>query len=167
MNPTKLESFSVREASWSDLDPLIEFNAAMALETEGRVLNKERLRAGTEAVLSTSSRGVYYVSETIEGTGERRVIGQLLITYEWSDWRNATFWWIQSVYVHPAWRNRGVFRSLYKYVLRQAEAHSDVCGIRLYVEKDNAKAMTVYDKLGLRPTPYRVVEVDFVLPTAE
>ena len=157
----------MREASWSDLDHLIEFNAAMALETEGRVLNKERLRAGTEAVLSTPSRGIYYVSESIGGPGEPQVSGQLLITYEWSDWRNATFWWIQSVYVHPAWRNRGVFRSLYKYVLHQAEAQSDVCGIRLYVEKDNAKAITVYDKLGLRPTSYRIVEVDFVLPTPE
>ncbi len=164
MNPTNLENFSVREASWSDLDHLIEFNAAMALETEGRLLEKDRLRSGAEAVLSSPSRGVYVVGEYREGPQGQQVIGQLLITYEWSDWRNANFWWIQSVYVHPDWRNRGVFRSMYKYVLHQAESRSDVCGIRLYVEQDNAKAIAVYDKLGLHPTPYRVIEVDFILP---
>ena len=158
------ENFSVREASWSDLDHLIKFNAAMALETEGRVLDKERLRSGTEAVLSTPSRGVYIVGEYGERSQGRQVIGQLLLTYEWSDWRNANFWWIQSVYVHPDWRNRGVFRSLYKYVLGQAELQSDVCGIRLYVEQENARAIAVYGKLGLHSTPYRVIEVDFVFP---
>ncbi len=167
MNPTNLENFSVREASWSDLEHLVEFNAAMALETEGRLLDKDRLRAGAKAVLSTPSRGVYVVGESVEGSPVGRVIGQLLITYEWSDWRNANFWWIQSVYVHPDWRNRGVFRSMYRYVLEQAEWRPDVCGIRLYVEQNNAQAMAAYDKLGLRPTPYRVIEVDFILPPAE
>jgi GNAT superfamily N-acetyltransferase len=163
MEHSKLENVSVREASWSDLDHLIEFNAAMALETEGRLLDKDRLRSGAQAVLSSPSRGVYVVGEYEEGPQEGHVIGQLLITYEWSDWRNANFWWIQSVYVHPDWRKRGVFRSMYKYVLHQAESRADVCGIRLYVEQDNAKAIAVYDKLGLHPTPYRVIEVDFVL----
>ncbi|UCE64862.1 MAG: GNAT family N-acetyltransferase [Nitrospirota bacterium] len=161
-----LENFSVREASWSDLEHLVEFNAAMALETEGKLLDKDRLRSGAEAVLSSPSRGVYVVGEYGEGPQERQVIGQLLITYEWSDWRNANFWWIQSVYVHPDWRNRGVFRAMYEFVLQQAETRADVCGIRLYVEQDNAQAIAVYDKLGLRPTPYRVIEVDFVFPTA-
>ncbi len=167
MEHSKLENFSVREASWSDLEHLVEFNAAMAQETEGRLLEKDRLRSGAEAVLSSPSRGVYVVGEHGEGPQERQVIGQLLITYEWSDWRNANFWWIQSVYVHPDWRNRGVFRSMYHYVLHQAESRSDVCGIRLYVEQDNAKAITVYDKLGLQPTPYRVIEVDFILPPSK
>jgi len=164
MNPTNFEKFSVREGLWSDLDHLIEFNAAMALETEGKLLDRDRLRSGAKAVLASRSRGVYVVGESREGVQESRVIGQLLITYEWSDWRNANFWWIQSVYVHPDWRKRGVFRALYEYVMQQAESRSDVCGIRLYVEQDNANAMAVYDKLGLRPTPYRVIEVDFVLP---
>ena len=164
MDHTQRENFSVREAVWSDLDHLVDFNAAMALETEGRLLDRQRLRAGAHAVLAAPSRGVYLVAEISEETRDRRVVGQLLITYEWSDWRNANFWWIQSVYVHPNWRNRGVFRSMYKYVLQQAESRSDVCGIRLYVEQDNTRAMAVYDRLGLRPTPYRVIEVDFVLP---
>lgn len=164
MNRTNLENISVRNALWSDLEHLVEFNAAMALETEGRLLKKDRLRSGTEAVLSSPLRGVYVVGEYGQGPQERHVIGQLLITYEWSDWRNANFWWIQSVYVHPDWRNRGVFRAMYEFVLQQAESRSDVCGIRLYVEQDNAPAIAVYDKLGLRPTPYRVIEVDFTLP---
>ena len=167
MNPTKLENFSVREASWSDLEHLIECNAAMALETEGRLLDKNRLRLGTEGVLSSPSRGLYVVGESLEGDHKRRVVGQLLITYEWSDWRNANFWWIQSVYVHPDWRYRGVFRAMYEFVFQQADSRSDVCGIRLYVEKDNANAIAVYDKLGLRMTPYRIIEVDFILPPAE
>lgn len=164
MNPAKTETLSVREASWSDLEHLVEFNSAMAFETEGRVLDKDRLRAGTKAVLSTPSRGVYVVGESSGGHQGRRTVGQLLITYEWSDWRNANFWWLQSVYVHPDWRNRGVFRLMYRYVLQRAKSHLDVCGIRLYVERDNARAIAVYDKLGLRPTSYRVIEVDFVLP---
>ena len=163
-NPS-LENFSVREALWSDLEQLIEFNAAMALETEGRVLDRDRLRSGAQGVLSAPSRGLYVVGESLEEGGQaRRVVGQLLITFEWSDWRNANFWWIQSLYVHPDWRNRGVFRTMYKYVLHQVECRTDVCGIRLYVEQDNAKALSVYDKLGLRLTPYRICEVDFILP---
>ena len=163
MKPTNLEKFSVREAWWSDLDHLVEFNAAMALETEGKILDKDRLRSGAKAILASRSRGVYVVGEIRGGGVGSKVIGQLLITYEWSDWRNADFWWIQSVYVHPDWRKQGVFRAMYGYVMQQADSRTDVCGIRLYVEQDNANAMAVYDKLGLRPTPYRVIEVDFVL----
>lgn len=163
----RLENFSVREASWSDLDRLVEGNLAMALETEGRVLDENRLRSGTKAILESRSRGVYVVGEIWNGAQGNRVVGQLLITFEWSDWRNASFWWIQSVFVHPDWRERGVFRALYGYVVQQAESRTDVCGIRLYVEQNNTNAMAVYHKLGLRLTPYRVVEIDFVLPPVE
>ena len=164
MKQARLENLSIREASPSDLDVLVAFNRAMALETEGRHLDGDRLRAGTKSVLESRSQGVYVVGEVCRGQQSTKVVGQLLITYEWSDWRNATFWWIQSVYVHPAWRTRGVFRCLYNYVLEQAQSRSDVCGLRLYVEQDNAKGKAVYTKLGLNSTPYRILEVDFVLP---
>ena len=118
-------------------------------------------------MLESNSRGVYVVGEVQKGTQGSQVVGQLLITYEWSDWRNANFWWIQSAYVHPDWRSQGVFRSLYQYVIQQARSCVDVCGVRLYVEQGNATAQAVYDKLGLECTPYRILEVDFVLPGQE
>ena len=93
-----------------------------------------------------------------------QVIGQLMITFEWSDWRNGFFWWLQSVYVHKDWRRRGVCKQLYGHVVRESERRGNVAGIRLYVEQDNAIAQTVYRRLGLSPPPYRVFEKDFVLP---
>src|SRR5256886_16692999 len=97
----------VRLAAMGDLEVLVRFNAAIAKETEGRQLNMERLRNGTRAVLESSERGYYLVAET-----ESVVIGQLFVTYEWSDWRNGMFWWIQRVYVEPSVRGRGVYRAL-------------------------------------------------------
>ncbi len=91
------------------------------------------------------------------------MIDQHLVTYEWSDWRNAVFWWIQSVYVQVEWRRKGVFRHLYQYVLNAAKERGGVAGIRLYVESENTIAQGVYEKLGLTMTPYRVFEDDFVL----
>ena len=96
-------------------------------------------------------------------TGE--MIGQLLITFEWSDWRNAVFWWLQSVYVHKEWRRQGVFKQLYDYVLAEGKRQGNVAGIRLYVEQDNAVAQEVYTQAGLAAAPYKVFETDFILPT--
>ena len=164
MNPGTIENLSIREATRSDLDLLVDFNMAMALETENRHLDRERLWAGTKSVLESKSQGVYVVGEVPSESQSGQVVAQLLITYEWSDWRNANFWWIQSAYVHPDWRSLGVFRSLYQHVIQEARSRSDVCGVRLYVEQGNAPALAVYDKLGLERTPYRILEVDFVLP---
>jgi GNAT superfamily N-acetyltransferase len=152
------QGITVRPAGLSDLDILVRFSAAMAEETEGRELDLERLRQGTAAVLASTERGEYLVAET-----EAAVIGQLLITYEWSDWRNGTFWWIQSVYVEPTMRRQGIFRTLHDYVLQEAQRRSDVCGIRLYVEKDNAGARAAYSRLGMLLTAYQVYEQDFTL----
>jgi GNAT superfamily N-acetyltransferase len=152
------QDVAVRRARLSDLDILVRFSAAMAEETEGRKLDLERLRQGTSAVLGSTQRGEYLVAET-----RAAVIGQLLITYEWSDWRNGTFWWIQSVYVEPPMRRRGVFRTMHDYVLQEAQRRSDVCGIRLYVEKDNAGAHAAYRRLGMLMTAYQVYEQDFTL----
>jgi ribosomal protein S18 acetylase RimI-like enzyme len=151
----------IRLAGQEDLDTLVRFNHAMALETEGRDLEWERLRQGTRAVLESAGKGFYLVAELTEE--KPTVIGQLLITYEWSDWRNATFWWIQSVYVSPAWRRQGVYRCMYESLLGDVRARHDVCGIRLYVEENNHVAQSVYRQLGLSACDYRVFEQDFVL----
>ena len=92
------------------------------------------------------------------------MIGQLLVTYEWSDWRDATFWWIQSLYVHPDWRRRGVYRRMHEYIRQQARSRSDVCGLRLYVEAGNTGAQAAYRQTGLFSSSYRIIEEDFVFP---
>ena len=154
----------VRKAVLGDLDRLVEFNVAMAWETEGRRLQRHRVRSGAKAVLNCGSHGLYVVGEIPEDGKVGTVVSQLLITFEWSDWRNGNFWWMQSVYVHPDWRNRKVFHRMYHYILKEAHTRSDVCGIRLYVENENTRAMETYAKLGLVPTSYRMFENDFVLP---
>lgn len=155
-------SVEVRLASPGDLDVLVNFSAAMAMETEGRRLDHDRLRCGVSAVLELPERGFYVVGEQHE-IASRPVIGQLLVTYEWSDWRNATFWWIQSVYVHPTRRRQGVYRRMHQHVVTMARARPDVCGIRLYVEEHNERAQQVYREVGLKPAGYLVFEEDFVL----
>ena len=156
--PAPPSDVKVRPAAMGDLDALVRFNAAIAKETEGRTLDLERLRNGTRAVLESSERGYYLVAET-----DAVVVGQLFVTYGWSDWRNGVFWWIQSVYVEPSVRGRGVYRALHARVLGDARAHGGVCGLRLYVEKENEAAREAYTRLGMSLTPYRVYEQDFVL----
>lgn len=157
-----LGNLVIRPARYEDVDTLVRFSAAMALETEGRRLDEARLRQGIQAVLDSPARGFYTVAELREPP-PGFVIGQLLVTFEWSDWRNATFWWIQSVYVDPAWRRQGVYRKMHETILQQARQLGNVCGIRLYVERDNAVAKAVYKKVGLMPSSYRIFEEDFVL----
>ena len=149
---------SLRQATPLDAPVIAEFNALLAEETEHLELDRPLLRAGVAAVLADPAKGIYWVAEA-----EATVVGQLLITLEWSDWRNGYFWWIQSVYVRPDWRGRDVFRSLYEFVRKQAEQRSDVCGLRLYVDADNVRAKQTYARLGLRPTSYQVYELDFRL----
>jgi len=156
----------VRPARPEDVDVLVTFSAAMARETEGRDLERERLRRGTLAVFASPERGFYLVAE-LSGEPSGRLVGQLMVTYEWSDWRNATFWWIQSVYVHPSWRQRGVYRRMHEFILNQARSRSDACGVRLYVERNNTIAQTAYDHVGLRRSAYVVFEDDFVLSKNE
>jgi GNAT superfamily N-acetyltransferase len=152
----------VRPAGLEDVDSITAFSAAMALETEGRRLDIDRLRRGTQALLSTPSYGIFLVAEPAHSASSG-IIAQLMITYEWSDWRNGVFWWIQSVYVDPASRRQGVFRRMHEEVTSRAKAESKVCGIRLYAEQDNHTADTVYRRVGLARSAYRVYEEDFVL----
>ncbi len=156
-----LNGLIIRPATPADVDVLVRFSAAMAKETEGRRLDLKRLREGTQAVLDSPARGFYVVAEVTDRSP--RVVGQLLVTFEWSDWRNAAFWWIQSVYVDPSWRRRGVYRTMHRAILERAKIRGDVCGVRLYVERENKTAKTVYAKIGLETSSYHVFENDFVL----
>ncbi len=154
------QEWTIRVGRLDDIERLVAFSQAMALETEGRQLDADRLQRGTRALLNSTVHGFFMVAEQPQTS---RVVGQLMITYEWSDWRNATFWWIQSVYVEPNWRRQGVFRTLHAAVVERAKADPDVCGVRLYVESDNRAAKDVYRRVGLKPSAYSVFETDFVL----
>ena len=149
----------VRRATVADAEAIAAHNAAMAVESENRTLDRERLRRGVEAVLADPAKGFYMVAEA-----GGAVIGQMMATLEWSDWRNGTFWWVQSVYVKPEYRRQGVYRRLYQHVLEEAKARGGVCGLRLYVSKENLSAQQVYSRLGMKRADYEMYELDFVLP---
>ena len=149
---------SIRRGTASDAETIAEFNAAMALETEGLSLDHPQLVEGVRAVLRDASKGFYLVGE-VQG----RAVGQMMITYEWSDWRNGVFWWIQSVYVEPDQRRAGIYTGLHRWVVEEAQRLGDVCGIRLYVERENEIAQEVYRRLGMVKTVYDMFEVDFVI----
>lgn len=157
---TNLQEWNIRPGRLDDVERLVAFSQAMALETEGRRLDTDRLERGTRALLNSTVHGFFMVAERPQ---TNQVVGQLMITYEWSDWRNALFWWIQSVYVDQAWRRQGVFRSMHAKVIERAKADPGVCGVRLYVESENRIAQEVYRKVGLKPSSYAVFENDFVL----
>lgn len=139
----------VRAATAADIDAIVEFNAAMAMETESKNLPREILRAGVAAVFDDPRRGFYRVAE-VDGI----VAGCLMITFEWSDWRNGDWWWLQSVYVKPEFRRGGVFRALYDDIERAAQSTPHVVGVRLYVEKENRRAQNTYASLGMHEADY-------------
>ena len=147
---------SIRKADAGDLETIVGFNAAMALETEGKTLDLGTLRVGVLKALNDSSLAFYLVAES-----DGRAVGQLMVTTEWSDWRNAYFWWIQSVYVEKDFRRQGVYRSLDQRVRSLAREQGDVCGIRLYVDRDNLTAQQVYISLGMELARYHLMEVEF------
>ncbi|HVG02265.1 MAG TPA: GNAT family N-acetyltransferase [Nitrospira sp.] len=162
---TSADQVSVRPAIPEDLGILTEFSLAMAWETERRALDRSRLQLGIQSVIEQSERGLYFVANLRQQEQADTVtVGQLLITYEWSDWRNAQFWWIQSVFVHPMWRRKGIYRRMHQTITDIAHTRADVCGIRLYVEANNRMAKHVYQRVGLVPSHYEVYEKDFVLP---
>ena len=144
---------NIRLADNQDTASLVEFNQAMAFETEGKRLDEATLTAGVRAVFASDERGFYAVAEE-----NGSVLGGLLVTREWSDWRNAWFWWIQSVYVVPEARGKGLYRELSAFVWTMAREAGDVYGIRLYVEKENRIAQTVYQRLGMHETDYLMYE---------
>ncbi len=149
-------NLTIRAAIPADADTIAANNVAMALEAEHKRLDPVIARAGAHAPFADVGRGRYYLAE-VDG----RVVGQLMITYEWSDWRNGVFWWIQSVYVDPESRRQGVFRALYAHVESLARTDVGVCGIRLYVDRDNLRAQETYRRCGMRDGGYLVMEVDY------
>lgn len=149
-------SIKIREATPADIDVIVRYNLALARETESRELDEALLRAGVEALLRDRNKGVYYLAEE-----DGEVLGQTLVTYEWSDWRNGTFWWIQSVYVTPNHRGESVFGALYRHLHALASNDPTVCGMRLYVDRDNRRAAEIYRALGMKDAHYEMLEVDF------
>jgi ribosomal protein S18 acetylase RimI-like enzyme len=142
----------IRLATPADAAVLIEFNAAMARETEGKNLLPEVVGAGVHSLLANPAAGFYVIAEV------ERVLAALMITKEWSDWRNGSFWWIQSVYVRPEARRQGIYRRLYRHVQEMAAQDPKVCGFRLYVERENRAAQATYGALGMKETRYLVFE---------
>ena len=147
-------SIAVGRAATEDVAAIAQFNIAMAAETEDLALDPQTVHAGVAAVVSDDRRGFYLVARS-----DGKAVGSLMVTYEWSDWRNGNLWWIQSVYVAPSARKQGIFRLLYDNVISLAKQSGDAAGVRLYVEKDNRGAQEVYRKLGMSETAYRVFEI--------
>lgn len=143
----------IRLATQADLDTLVQFQCNMALETEALRLDADVLRAGINALLLDTTKGRYYVA-----TEAGAVIACLSITYEWSDWRNGTVWWIQSVYVSKEHRGREVYGTMYRYLQEEVSKRADIKGIRLYVDKRNPKAAAVYERYGMNGEHYQLYE---------
>ena len=147
---------TIRRAVTSDAQFIVESNIAMASETEGMGLDGDVVGPGVAAVLSDDCLGFYLVAE-IDGSPA----GQLMVTFEWSDWRNGLWWWIQSVYVRPEFRRRGIYSALHRHVAESAQATGGVCGLRLYVELENTVAQGVYQSRDMYRTRYHMYEVEF------
>ncbi len=143
---------TIREATLADLGTIADFNQAMAQETEGRALPRQRLEAGIRTLLADRGHGFYLLAER-----ERVIVGQLMVTYEWSDWKNAPYWWIQSVHVHAGHRRTGVYSALHHETARRAR-DAGACALRLYVERDNAVARRTYEELGMSHAQYDMFE---------
>lgn len=159
------ERWRVREAAPDDLEPIVGFNRALARETEGRAPDLDTLRAGVGALLADPRRGRYFLAEAAGGGSLPAPVGQAMVTFEWSDWRNGRVWWIQSVYVTPDRRRRGVYRALHEHVRRTARAEGAV-GLRLYVERENRPAHATYRALGMRRSRYELFEEMWAEPEA-
>lgn len=143
----------IRKAEEKDIPVIAEYNCKLAWETEELKLDPETVTKGVAAVIRDSGKGIFFLYEV-----DNRIAGQLMITKEWSDWRNGEFWWIQSVYVHKEFRRRGIFKYLYEHAHKIAVENDDICGIRLYVEKENINAQKTYKSLGMEETNYRLYE---------
>ena len=148
-----MNGLQIRPATPADWEVIVDYNCQLALESEGKQLDRQHLVPGVQALLANPERGRYLLAELNE-----RVVGQLMHTHEWSDWRNGDIWWLQSVYVHPDFRRRGVFRALHARLEAEALANPGVVGLRLYVEEQNTRAHATYAAMGMNPGGYFVLE---------
>jgi ribosomal protein S18 acetylase RimI-like enzyme len=146
-------SLAIRRATPADAETVVEFNQQLAEESEGKTLDPAVVAAGVQAGLADPRKALYFLAEE-----NGSLLGQIMITTEWSDWRNGWFWWIQSVYVKTTARRRGVFRALFEHVYQSALQDSEVIGLRLYVDRDNQAAQQTYSRLGMQPTAYLLFE---------
>lgn len=154
-----MESLVIRRAEPEDVETVADFNIKMAEETEGRKLDRVTVLKGVKAAIDDPQKGFYLIAEKREVP--TKLVGQLLVTFEWSDWRNKYFWWIQSVYVQREHRDQKVFSQLYRRIVKMAKQRKNVAGLRLYVEKHNELAKRVYEDLGMAKTFYEVYEIEF------
>ncbi|NLE35460.1 MAG: GNAT family N-acetyltransferase [Bacteroidales bacterium] len=143
---------TIRKAIPDDAPVIISFQQAMAMETEGMELQSDVITNGVTAVFSDPTKGQYYVAENPD-----RVVASLMITYEWSDWRNANIWWFQSVYVIPEYRRKGIFRLMYDHVKKEG-MECGIAGLRLYVESENVRAQKTYEAMGMNGSHYCTFE---------
>ena len=146
---------NIRKAKLEDKEIITKYNYNLAYETEDKELNLDILSKGVESLLKDCNKGVYHLCE-IDG----KVVGQIMYTYEWSDWRNGTFIWVQSVYVEKEFRGQGVFKALYGYVKDICDKDNNICGIRLYVERENHIAQKTYESLGMEQCNYYMYEYE-------
>lgn len=146
---------NIRKALNKDIDVIARYNYNLAYETENKILDMNILTRGVEAIIKDENKGIYHVCEI---NGE--VVGQIMYTFEWSDWRNGTFLWIQSAYVNKEFRGIGVFKALYKFIRDIADNDNNICGIRLYVEKENTIAKKTYKNIGMKECNYYIYEYD-------
>ena len=146
---------NIRKSLNKDIDVIARYNYNLAYETENKILDMNILTKGVEAIIKDENKGIYHVCEI---NGE--VVGQIMYTFEWSDWRNGTFLWIQSAYVNKEFRGMGVFKALYKFIRDIADNDNNICGIRLYVEKENTIAKKTYKNIGMKECNYYIYEYD-------
>lgn len=156
-----IRTVHIRPATTDDLDTIVDFNCRLAIESEHKRLDVETVRRGVAELLARPELGRYFVAE-LNGS----IIGQAMITFEWSDWRCGTFWWLQSVYVISKSRRQGVFRALFEHLAAEARAAPGVCGLRLYVENNNRTALATYAGMGMQPSGHMVYELDWSAPAS-
>lgn len=150
------DALKIRKAELRDAETVARFNTLMAMETENLELDPKIALPGAKAIIKDPHKGFYLVGE-IKGD----IVGQLMVTYEWSDWRNKFFLWIESVYIRKEFRRRGIYAALYHYLTDLAKHKGNVAGLRLYVEVNNESAKAVYEQLGMVKLPYDMYEAEF------
>ena len=146
--------YEITMGRFSDIESIVQFQLDMAMESESTILDKDKVKQGVTAVMNDTSKGIYWVAKT-----NGNPIGSLMITKEWSDWNNSWYWWIQSVYVTPEHRGKGVFKRMYNKVIELVRSEN-ISQVRLYVDKNNLTAQQVYEKLGMKECHYYMYETN-------